>query len=64
VTTYVPTELGSQEQLATPEPSRDPVVHSVFPEASLNATVPVAPAATVAVKVSVSPSRRLEDDFV
>jgi hypothetical protein len=56
--------LGSQEQVATPEPSKDPVVHKVLPAPSLKATVPVAPAATVAVKVSLAPSKRLDDDFV
>ena len=64
MTTYVPTALGSQEQVATPDPSKVPVVHKVFPLPSLKTTVPVAPAVTVAVKVSRSPSNRLDDVFV
>ena len=60
----MPTAVGSQEQVATPDPSNVPVVHKVFPLPSLKATVPVAPAVTVAVKVSRSPRTKLADDFV
>ena len=60
----MPTELGVQAQEAMPDPSNEPVVHKVFAAPSLKTTVPVAPAATVAVNVSVSPSNRFADDFV
>jgi hypothetical protein len=45
---------GVQEQLAVPE-ARFPVVQSTLLLESLNATVPVAPAVTLAVKVTAEP---------
>jgi hypothetical protein len=62
-TTKSPALDGVQEQFALPE-ERFPVVHKVLLELSLNATVPVAPAVTVAIKVTAVPKTGLAEEAV
>ena len=62
-TTKSPALDGVQEQFALPE-ERLPVVHKVTLELSLNVTVPVAPAVTVAVRVTPVPKTGAADEAV
>jgi len=63
LTTKSPALDGVQEQFALPE-ERFPVLHKVLLELSLNVTVPVAPAVTVAVKVTALPKTGVVDEAV